>query len=132
MINNLEFGKRLKIIMDYFQLSASAFADKIQVQRSSISHLLSGRNRPSLDFVMKVIKEFNEVELYWLLNGKGEFPKGSASFVEKGTSKQKKDYLAPEIDETIKTKSHSSEKNTKVIERIVIFYKDGSFKEYLK
>ena len=77
MINNSEFASRLRNIMDYYQLSASAFADKIQVPRSSISHLLSGRNKPSLDFVLKVVKEFNEVELYWLLNGKGTFPNTS-------------------------------------------------------
>ena len=67
MINNSEFSERLTTIMGFYHLSASAFADKIQVPRSSISHLLSGRNKPSLDFVMKVVKEFEEVELYWLL-----------------------------------------------------------------
>ncbi len=75
MINNLDFAHRLNKVMDYYQLSAAAFADKISVQRSSISHLLSGRNRPSLDFVLKVLEEFKDVELYWLLNGKGSFPK---------------------------------------------------------
>jgi transcriptional regulator with XRE-family HTH domain len=132
MVNNVEFGMRLKIIMDYYQLSASAFADKIQVQRSSISHLLSGRNRPSLDFVMKVIKEFDKVELYWLLNGKGEFPKRNTSFEKKDNSEPIKGHLASDIDGRLEKKLHSFEKNTRVIERIVIFYKDGSFKEYLK
>ena len=61
MINNSEFAERLTSIMKSYQLSASAFADKIQVPRSSISHLLSGRNKPSLDFVLKVVKEFDEV-----------------------------------------------------------------------
>ena len=74
MINNAAFSERLKKVMDFYQLTASGFADRIQVQRSSISHLLSGRNKPSLEFVMKVINEFKEVELYWLLNGKGSFP----------------------------------------------------------
>ena len=74
MINNLDFADRLKNIMDYYHLSAASFADKIKVQRSSISHLLSGRNKPSLDFVLKVVKEFDSVDLYWLLNGKGTFP----------------------------------------------------------
>src|SRR5210317_2151913 len=74
MINNSEFAGRLRKIMEYHQLSASAFADAIGVQRSSISHLLSGRNKPSLDFVLKVVREFPEVNLYWLLNGKGNFP----------------------------------------------------------
>ena len=77
MINNMDFANRLNKVMDYYQLSAAAFADKINVQRSSISHLLSGRNKPSLDFVLKLLDEFKEVELYWLLNGKGNFPKWS-------------------------------------------------------
>ena len=55
MINNLDFAHRLNKVMDYYQLSAASFADKINVQRSSISHLLSGRNKPSLDFVLKVL-----------------------------------------------------------------------------
>ncbi|MDX1316792.1 MAG: helix-turn-helix transcriptional regulator, partial [Xanthomarina gelatinilytica] len=69
MINNEEFSKRLQKVMDYYNESASSFAEKIGVQRSSISHILSGRNKPSLDFVLKVLSSFPEVELYWLLNG---------------------------------------------------------------
>ncbi|WP_370098658.1 helix-turn-helix domain-containing protein, partial [Xanthomarina gelatinilytica] len=72
MINNEEFSKRLQKVMDYYNESASSFAEKIGVQRSSISHILSGRNKPSLDFVLKVLSSFPEVELYWLLNGKGQ------------------------------------------------------------
>ena len=75
MVNIDDFIKRLEIILDYYNLSASAFADKINVQRSSLSHLLSGRNKPSLDFIIKVIEVFPEVDLYWILNGKGNFPK---------------------------------------------------------
>ena len=74
MINNTEFAKRLQKVIDYYGESASSFAEKIGVQRSSISHILSGRNKPSLEFVLKVLSSFPEVELYWLLNGKGNFP----------------------------------------------------------
>ena len=74
MVNTEEFIKRLERLLDYYGLSASAFADKVGVQRSSISHLLAGRNKPSLEFVMKVINTFPEVNLYWLLNGKRGFP----------------------------------------------------------
>lgn len=76
MINTEDFVKRLETIFDYYGLTASSFADKINVQRSSISHLLSGRNKPSLDFILKVIESFPDVDLLWLLNGKGNFPKG--------------------------------------------------------
>src|SRR5690606_13043970 len=74
MVNKDEFIKRLEKVLEYYGLSASAFADSIGVQRSSISHLLSGRNNPSLDFVLKILNQYPEVELYWLLNGKGSFP----------------------------------------------------------
>ena len=75
MINTDDFVKRLETIFDYYGLTASSFADKINVQRSSISHLLSGRNKPSLDFILKVIDSFPDVDLLWLLNGTGNFPK---------------------------------------------------------
>lgn len=126
MINNAEFAERLTTIMEFYQLSASAFADKIQVPRSSISHLLSGRNKPSLDFVLKVIKVFQEVELYWLLNGKGSFPK-------KDPSAPPHEKLISKTDSsTISSVAPSKNQDfaTRYIERIVIFYDDGTFKDY--
>ena len=116
MINNEAFAKRLQIVIDFYGESASSFAEKIGVQRSTISHILSGRNKPSLDFVMKVLSYFPEVELYWLMNGKGHFPKE--------TKKVKKIEDTPKSD-PIKTSSSEKE-----IERIVIFYKDGSFQNF--
>ena len=76
MINTDDFVKRLELIFEFYGESASSFADKIGVQRSSLSHLLSGRNKPSLDFILKVLDVFPEVDLYWITNGKGVFPKG--------------------------------------------------------
>ncbi len=75
MVNTDEFIKRLEVILDYYSLSASSFAEKIGVQRSSISHLLSGRNKPSLDFILKIVEIFPDIDLYWILNGFGTFPK---------------------------------------------------------
>ena len=86
MVNVENFAERLNIIMEYYELTSAMFADKIEVQRSSISHILSGRNKPSLDFVLKVLKEFPEVELYWLLNGVGSFPKSETKPIEKTTA----------------------------------------------
>lgn len=74
MVNSKNFSDRLQMLFDYYELTAGAFADEIEVGRPSVSHILSGRNKPSLDFVMKVVNRFNEVDLYWLLNGKGSFP----------------------------------------------------------
>lgn len=120
MINTEEFTKRLQKVIDYYGETASSFAEKIGVQRSSISHILSGRNKPSLDFILKVLAAFPEVELYWLLNGKGEFPAAKQSA-----------QLNLEIPPApIKDKIESTINNDKSIERIVIFYSDGSFKNF--
>lgn len=125
MINKEKFSERLKIIMDYYQLSASGFAEKIEVQKSSISHLLSGRNNPSLDFILKVIRAFDEVELYWLLNGRGTFPKTNAAVKVLQDAEENKNVILSAKKEAATTTSSGK------IERIVIFYKDGNFKEYL-
>jgi plasmid maintenance system antidote protein VapI len=68
MVNTENLLSVLKL--DYYGLNASAFADKIGVQRSSLSHLLSGRNKPSLDFILKIVDVFPDVDLYWILNGR--------------------------------------------------------------
>ncbi|WP_034059000.1 helix-turn-helix domain-containing protein [Lacinutrix jangbogonensis] len=136
MINNEEFTKRLKKVIDYYGESASSFAEKIDVQRSSISHILSGRNKPSLEFVLKVLSSFPEVELYWLMNGKGNFP--SEKIQDQNTEEKPKpgnQNLFPEtktkkiITEISETKSNTSN-SKKEIDRIIIFYKDGSFSNF--
>ncbi|WP_445385094.1 helix-turn-helix transcriptional regulator [Robiginitalea sp. IMCC44478] len=115
MVNNEAFKSRLEKIMSYYDLSATAFADAIGVQRSSISHLLSGRNKPSLDFVMKVIQQYPEVNLYWLLNGKGSFP----ALSEKQSTAKVSSIPEKEIVNS-----------SKEISKVLILYTDGSFQAY--
>jgi len=123
MVNSEDFVRRLEKILRYYDLSASVFADKINVQRSSISHLLSGRNKPSLEFVLKVIKTFPDVNLYWLLNGKGTFPPLSTSQSKTITPTQHPILQKEEVSAVKSVKD-------KTIEKIIIFYSDGSFKSY--
>lgn len=120
MVNSSEFVVRLKKVASYYDLTASMLADKIGVQRSSISHILSGRNKPSLDFVLKITESFDEVDLYWLLNGKGTFPKSPTP----STSSQDSGTLFPNDN------SRTAQEG-KQIDRIVVFYKDGTFSEFL-
>lgn len=122
MVNSVDFTKRLQKVIDFYDETASSFAEKIGVQRSSISHILSGRNKPSLDFVMKVLNSYPEVELYWLLNGKGQFPNSTHNISDTPNSN-----LTNSINEPSSTPSHPNAE----IEKIVIFYKDGTFKSYL-
>jgi transcriptional regulator with XRE-family HTH domain len=120
MINSLEFTERLQKVIDFYSETASSFAEKIGVQRSSISHILSGRNKPSLDFVMKVLHSYPEIELYWLMNGKGTFP--STSEISE----------LPNLNLTQppKPQKNSLPESDSDIEKIVIFYKDGTFKSF--
>ena len=68
--------ERLIRLLDSEQLSASKFADIIGVQRSSVSHVLSGRNMPSFDFLQKTLKSFPGLNSDWLVLGKGEMMTG--------------------------------------------------------
>ena len=119
MVNTNAFKERLEQILSHYELNASAFADTIGVQRSSISHLLSGRNKPSLDFVLKVVREFPEVNLYWLLNGKGNFPESETPTP-----------LAPDTPLDALSQRNTEPVDSE-IDSIVIFYKDGSFRKFL-
>jgi hypothetical protein len=73
---------------------------------------------------MKVLQEFPEVELYWLLNGKGNFPTTPSNEIENYIPKKNK--LSNKLEENLK----SEKVNDSIIERIVVFFKDGSFKSY--
>ncbi|WP_417359995.1 helix-turn-helix transcriptional regulator [Galbibacter sp.] len=132
MVNKDEFIKRLEKVLEYYGLSASAFADSIGVQRSSISHLLSGRNNPSLDFVLKILHEYPDVELYWLLNGKGNFPTSAKSDTPSQVVMDLGEQNQPETGQYSTSADYSTGIPTqkKPISRIVIFYKDGTFEEY--
>lgn len=159
MVNTEDFVKRLEIILDYYGLSASGFADRIGVQRSSLSHLLSGRNKPSLDFILKIIEVFPEVDLYWILNGKGNFPKSeqieksvsipntTPSLFSENKTEDIKSENQPDLfsTETAVEKNRVFEnpgenfsntrilehvKNDSDIDRIVIFYKNGTFETF--
>lgn len=56
--------------------TAAQFADEIGVQKSGISHIISGRNNPSLDFIQKILLRFPDVNMEWLIQGKGPMVKG--------------------------------------------------------
>lgn len=133
MVNALGFSERLKELISHLGLSSAAFAQSIDVNRSSISHLLSGRNKPSLDVIVKILETYPEVDLYWLLNGKGNFkPKVAAESPK--PKQQKIIYKEPDpeplVQKTPEKPALTSLRNSEEIDRIVVFYKDGRFKSY--
>lgn len=146
MVNTDDFIKRLEILMDHFGMNASLFADKIGVQRSSISHLLSGRNKPSLDFILKILDIFPDVNLYWILNGKGNLLKDEIDFSETLQTKTNAD-LTPILSQDSLKEDTSGKESEVILSRnksttlqnsttdpeivkIVFFYKDGTFKDF--
>lgn len=78
--------ERINLLLKAKNITARQFAEEIGVQPSGMSHILSGRNNPSLDFVMKVMKRWPEVNINWLMFGKGEMfvaPPLNAPLVQK-------------------------------------------------
>ena len=153
MLNIDDFIKRLEQVMIFYGLSGGAFADRIGIQRSSLSHLLSGRNKPSLEFVMKIVSVLPEVDLNWILNGAGVFPKSNQKTHSNPTptAAQPAVKLLFDDDEPVaesKTLFNNDPINKNVtveqqsfapildinpsvtIENIVIFYTDGTFLDY--
>lgn len=63
---------RINLILRAKNITARQFAEEIGIQPSGMSHILGGRNNPSLDFVAKVLRRYPEIDANWLLLGKGE------------------------------------------------------------
>ncbi len=148
---------RLKTVLEFYSLTLSTFADNIEVQRSSLSHLMSGRNKPSLDFVLKVVDKYPDVDLYWLLNGKGTFPKKQQNSISKENpieleiknttpslfseveEQQEEEIKTPitqspriaQNEQEVETVSNKrfSESEKKLI-KVVLLYDDGTFEDF--
>ncbi len=68
----MEINKRIITLIEILGLTPGEFADKINVQRSGISHITSGRNKPSLDFLERTLSVFPDINSEWLILGKGK------------------------------------------------------------
>ncbi len=115
----MSIQERVQIILKMHNLTPSAFADQIGVQRSALSHVLTGRNKPGLDFLEKILTHFPRVNAHWLITGlaSSEQPKSQISAVNKSES------VAQNVEEKIPFKP---------VKKIVWFFEDGTFEEYTK
>lgn len=130
---------RIREILKKENLTSAQFADKIGVQRSSISHILSGRNKPGFDFIQKIMLHFPELDAEWLITGTGMIYKRknrSDDLFETGkenktlstdTDEQKTEILNEKIPEKSMINTNIEEK---IIEKILVFYSDKTFREY--
>jgi transcriptional regulator with XRE-family HTH domain len=138
---------RLQKLLISEKLSPTRFAEIIGVQRSSISHILSGRNKPSFDVIQSILEKFPKLNPDWLIVGIGEiyrkpiqtsiFDHYEPNINEKNDILDIKTPLQEKADEVILSKKEIPQSkvtedalNEKEIERVVVFYKDKTFTEY--
>ena len=165
----MTINDKIKQILIDKNLTPSYFADEIGVQRSSISHILSGRNRPSFDIIQKIIRRFPELGYEWIMeednqtsaqsipNGYGNRSMGRpvversdrfsvgqqpASYPTQpsgpGIRSQRNEIppvslpiqMPADVSNYTDPQSTGSAVMEKKVERILIFYTDGSFREY--
>ena len=139
MINN-QIKDRILRLLNEENLSSSKFADILNVQRSSISHIISGRNKPSLDFIQKVLRNFSQINPDWLILGKGEMyiqeqqkefsfdsplDRKTEKIEEESTPIIKNEPILPNSTEIV----NNIIPKVKSIEKIVVFFDDGTFEE---
>ncbi len=149
---------RISEFILFKNLTPAEFADLIGVQRSSVSHVLNGRNNPSFSFIQKMMEAFPEVNSRWLMLGEGRMlgqlkpleidvnehddtdaPDLFTSMSDVKEQKSKKQTVElPKIPlkeevvkNTVKQISNSSDiSNGKTVKKVLIFYSDHTFEEY--
>ncbi len=154
----MSINDKIKQILISKGYSPSHFADEIGIQRSSISHILSGRNRPSFDIIQKIIKRFPDLGFDWILEDEAPTPvfrqqavptpiRKAENFTTQNHLLQSDDRqnrlysnrsLRSEVGASLtnefsaETEQPISDEITqqKRVERILIFYTDGTFQEY--
>jgi transcriptional regulator with XRE-family HTH domain len=126
----MDLKDRLQHIISKNNLSASSFADRLNIQRSNISHILSGRNKPSLDFIEKFINNFPEEDVVWLITGDVRRVK----YIEGNVHADKKHLEYDNYE--IKTKASESLSDLNILKsqskitKIITFYEDKTFDVY--
>jgi transcriptional regulator with XRE-family HTH domain len=123
--------------------TSAQLAEEIGVQPSGISHILSGRNKPSLDFVIKMLEKYPFLSTDWLLFGKGDIykePSMQTLFNESVKSDNSVEISEkPDIRDPGHEKSRDNpidfelkgKRSATRVQKIVWFFSDNSFREFV-
>lgn len=140
--------ERILNIMEREGLTPSKFAEAIGIKRAAMSHIISERNNPSLDVLMKVLERFTYVDSDWLLFGKGEMirPQLVAQpdlFTNTSINPPEAQPIA-EYRKEIKVETPVNNTKTPIIEQVIhlektnrnvskimIFYSDNTFETFM-
>lgn len=117
-------NRRFQTILDLENLSPAQLADRLGVQRSGISHILSGRNKPSFELLQRVVQSFPEISAEWLITGNGKPLKeqnqaaasgatsGAASGATSSTANSRSSGTTPSTTPSISTSTTSGSNNS--------------------
>ncbi|MBO4469255.1 MAG: helix-turn-helix transcriptional regulator [Bacteroidales bacterium] len=140
---------RLQQFINAENITQSELADTIGVARGSISHILSGRNKPSFDLIEKMAVCYPALNIEWLITGKGKMYKNHAPVVQEGDlfDFADEENAAPQesvpVQEptpirvnipkaTALNKRTQPAKGQRIISRILVFFDDGTFQELVQ
>ena len=133
----MSINKRIQSILNHYNLTAGAFAERMGIQKSSVSHLLSGRNKPSFQFLSKLVKAFPEINLNWFITGDGDIFNQPEQNIEYANLKDfEKQAKIPHSNTTKgepvkieqKKLADESDSNANTVENIIMIYGDDTFK----
>jgi len=117
---------RIKEFIDYKGISAGELADLLDVQRSNISHILNGRNKPGAVFLERFLLTFAEINARWLLTGEGQMVNFKANI----QTKSQKNTPETEYSKAPQLPSEEHQANKMDIEKVILLYTDGTFSSH--
>lgn len=120
--------ERFRILLDDLKLTPASFADRIGVQRSSISHIMAGRNKPSVDFLEKILAVFPDVDIYWLITGRKALTKTSDEVRFNPEREVVNAINSKEITEQDKKKPEPE--SPVPVEKLILVFKNDTFRIY--
>ena len=112
-------NKRLQQFLSAENISQSQFADILGVAKASVSHIIAGRNKPGFDFIESISRHFPKLNLEWLVSGRGRMYKDAPEL------NSQEDIKPVDTPQTIDFQDDQPK-----ITKVVIFYDNGTFKEY--
>ena len=105
-------NRRFQTILDLENLSPAQLADRLGVQRSGISHILSGRNKPSFELLQRVVQSFPEISAEWLITGNGKPLKEQNLAAASGAANSRSFGTTPSITPSISPSTTSGSNNS--------------------
>ena len=152
MADNIEseatnMKERIIKIMECERMGQAQFASAIGIQRAAMSHIISGRNNPSLDVMTKILHRYPQINPDWLLLGKGEMLRDNTPAMEPADNIAKNppqiqvvaeghqelpfQESRKELENSEKAWAVSVERPSKTVSKIMVFYSDNTYDTFV-